>query len=106
MSFERTIQGIGVHVLFGAEWCNECEKLKKYADSILFEREDINVDDDPDIADFANITTLPTLLVYSNSEETKRLVGSASIREEIQPLEYRELADSEKQLQFYDSMDF
>ena len=64
--FSQTILGLNVHVLFGADWCTKCAKLKTYANQIGLERVDVDVDDNPEIADICSIGTLPTLQIWSN----------------------------------------
>ena len=110
--FLETIQRTDSHVLFGAGWCQSCETLKAYADKIKHVRTDIDVDDEPEVAEVAKIAKLPTLQVYDRGEKIKEIVGAAAIREfiNIKPNtiaeEQVELSETEQLFEHLDTIDF
>lgn len=65
-------------VEFSAPWCGYCRRLapvyaavaESYGDRVLFA--DINIDDEPQLAEYEQIELVPTLLVYQNG----RILGT------------------------------
>ena len=70
-----------VLVDFYADWCGPCNAMAPVIEELAKELEGkvkvgkINVDENPDIAVEYNVMSKPTLIVFKNGKEEKRLVG-------------------------------
>lgn len=70
-----------VLVDFYADWCGPCNVMAPVIEELAKELEGkvkvgkINVDENPDIAVEYNVMSIPTLIVFKNGKEEKRLVG-------------------------------
>ena len=70
-----------VLVDFYADWCGPCKMMAPVIEELAKELEGkvkvgkINVDENPDIAVEYNVMSIPTLIVFKNGKEEKRLVG-------------------------------
>ena len=70
-----------VLVDFYADWCGPCNAMARVIEELAKELEGkvkvgkINVDENPDIAVEYNVMSIPTLIVFKNGKEEKRLVG-------------------------------
>ena len=70
-----------VLVDFYADWCGTCNAMAPVIEELAKELEGkvkvgkINVDENPDIAVEYNVMSIPTLIVFKNGKEEKRLVG-------------------------------
>lgn len=70
-----------VLVDFYADWCGPCNAMAPVIEELAKELEEkvkvgkINVDENPDIAVEYNVMSIPTLIVFKNGKEEKRLVG-------------------------------
>lgn len=70
-----------VLVDFYADWCGPCNAMAPVIEELAKELEGkvkvgkINVDENPDIAVEYNVMSIPTLIVFKNEKEEKRLVG-------------------------------
>lgn len=70
-----------VLVDFYADWCGPCNAMAPVLEELAKELEGkvkvgkINVDENPDIAVEYNVMSIPTLIVFKNEKEEKRLVG-------------------------------
>lgn len=73
-----------VLVEFGAPWCSYCRRLapaleqtaQKYQDSIIFGQ--INIDDEPTLAEAEQIEVVPTLLLYQGGRLLDSIVAPES----------------------------
>jgi thioredoxin 1 len=83
-TFDETIRGSSVPVLvdFWAEWCGPCKMIDPVIKEIAAEQDGkltvakLNVDDHGDIAMRYNVMSIPTMIVFQNGAEVKRLVGA------------------------------
>ena len=72
-----------VLVDFYAEWCGPCRMLSPVMIEIASERNDlivgkVNVDDDGDLAYKYDVSSIPTMIVFKDGKEYKRMVGFRS----------------------------
>ena len=70
-----------VLVDFFADWCGPCKMMAPIVEELATELDGkvkvgkINVDENSDIAVEYNVMSIPTLIVFKNGKEEKRLVG-------------------------------
>ena len=70
-----------VLVDFYEDWCGPCNAMAPVIEELAKELGGkvkvgkINVDENPDIAVEYNVMSIPTLIVFKNGKEEKRLVG-------------------------------
>ena len=80
-NFEQTVsQGVAL-VDFYADWCGPCRMLAPVIEEIAEERTDItvgklNISDHPEIAANFGVVSIPTLILFRDGEEQKRIVGA------------------------------
>ena len=70
-----------VLVDFYADWCGPCNAMTPVIEELATELDGkakvgkINVDENSDIAVEYNVMSIPTLIIFQNGKEEKRLVG-------------------------------
>ena len=77
---------------FWAPWCGPCRMVLPVVEEIAEEREDIvvgkvNVDEQPELANQFGVSTIPTLIVFENGQESKRSVGAKNKRAILEMVE-------------------
>jgi thioredoxin 1 len=84
-----------VLVDFWAEWCGPCRMVGPVVEEIATEKAGalkvlkLNVDDNPDTARRYGVMSIPTLMVFSQGDERKRIVGArgkSQLLNEIEPV--------------------
>ena len=78
--FEDALKSGTVLFDFYADWCGPCKMIAPVVEEIAEERTDVkvykvNVDEMPAVAVRLGISSIPTLVVYKNGEESGRLIG-------------------------------
>lgn len=82
-NFEKEVLNSEKPVLvdFFADWCGPCKMMAPIVEELATELEGkakvgkLNVDENSDIAIEYNVMSIPTLIVFKNGKEEKRLVG-------------------------------
>jgi thioredoxin 1 len=83
---------VSVLVDFWAAWCAPCRMVTPILDELAEEYEGkikiakLNVDDNQEIAVKHNILSIPTLILFKDGEEQKRLVGALPKKKMIEEL--------------------
>ena len=93
-TFDETIAGADTPVLvdFWAEWCGPCKMIAPTLAEIATEQKGklaigkLNVDDNPDTARRFDVMSIPTLLVFKDGQQVKRLVGAKGKGQLLQDL--------------------
>jgi thioredoxin len=73
-----------VLVYFNADWCVPCLKLKPIMSELVNDTKDycevlqINTEDNPQVADFYEINSLPMFVLYKNGKKLWENIGSLS----------------------------
>jgi len=83
-----------VLVDFWAEWCGPCRMVGPVVEEIAGEKAGalkvlkINVDDNPNTARKYGVMSIPTLMVFDDGDEKKRIVGArgkSQLLNEVEP---------------------
>lgn len=86
-NFDEKIAGDKLTLVdFSASWCMPCRMFKPIVEQLADEMKDINVynvdiDDAEEIAKRYRIFSVPTLLLFKNSEKIDTSVGMLSLQE-------------------------
>lgn len=75
---------------FNANWCGPCRMLRPTLEELAKEHDDfkivsINIDDEEELAENYNISSIPCLIVFKDGTEIKRSIGLKN-KEEIENL--------------------
>jgi len=67
-------------IFFTAPWCGPCRltvpSIAAVSPDPAITCREVNVDEQPEITEFCEVESIPTILVYQNEKEVERLVGS------------------------------
>ena len=82
-NFEKEVLNSEKPILvdFFADWCGPCKMMAPIVEELATELDGkakvgkLNVDENSDIAVEYNVMSIPTLIVFKNGKEEKRLVG-------------------------------
>ena len=84
-NFEKEVINSGKIVLadFNADWCGPCKMLKpiieEFADNnVEIKVVSINIDNEDELAEKYNVSSIPCLVVFDKGKEIKRKVGLMS----------------------------
>ncbi len=64
---------------FYADWCGPCQMMAPKIDELAAKNEDsvakVDIEEAPQIASQYNVSSIPTFLIFNNSEIKERLIG-------------------------------
>ena len=65
---------------FYADWCGPCKALRPILEELSGEREDVkfvsvNIDDEDELADEYDVSSIPCVMVFKNGQEAARSIG-------------------------------
>ena len=65
---------------FNADWCGPCKMLRPIIDEIAEEKDNvkivsINIDNEDELAEKYNVSSIPCLVLFENGEESRRSIG-------------------------------
>ena len=82
-TFDETVKGADKPEIvdFWAEWCGPCKMIAPVLEELASETDAVqiaklNVDENPDIARRYSVMSIPTLLVFQDGVEKKRIIGA------------------------------
>lgn len=69
-----------VLVDFNANWCGPCKMLRPILEEVAKENDSVkfisvNIDDEDELAEDYNVSSIPCLVVFENGEEKARSIG-------------------------------
>jgi thioredoxin 1 len=93
-TFDEIVSGSDLPVLveFGARWCGPCQMLAPILSELAGEQSAtllvaaIDVDENPETARRYDVMSMPTLLLFVDGQERKRLVGARGKAQLLQAL--------------------
>ena len=73
---------------FNADWCGPCKMLRPILDEVAKDIDNvkivsINIDEEEDLAQNYNVSSIPCLVLFDKGEETKRNIGLIN-KEEVE----------------------
>ena len=81
-TFEAEVRNAAVPVLadFYADWCGPCRMLRPALEQLSEQRSDVkvvavNIDENPDLADDFDVTSIPCVILFKNGAEADRSIG-------------------------------
>ena len=81
-NFEKEVLNSDKKVLadFNADWCGPCKMLKPIVEEFAKDNDEIkvvsiNIDDEDELSEEYNVSSIPCLIVFDKGKETKRNVG-------------------------------
>ena len=94
-TFDEQVLGADKPILvdFWAEWCGPCLRVAPVLEEIAGEQAEqltiakVNVDDNPELAQRYHVMSIPTMLVFSGGEISKKLVGAMGKTQLLQELD-------------------
>jgi thioredoxin 1 len=89
-NFDELIKEGTVLVDFNANWCGPCKMLKPIVEEFAKDNDEIkvvsiNIDDEDELSEKYNVSSIPCLVVFDKGKEIKRNVGLIS-RDDIDTL--------------------
>ena len=77
---------------FWAPWCGPCRVVGPVLEEIAAERDDIkvvklNVDDNPITSAQFQVLSIPTMILFKNGAEAKKIIGAMPKRKIVEQLE-------------------
>ena len=91
-NFEKEVLNSDKKVLadFNADWCGPCKMLKPIVEEFAKDNDEIkvvsiNIDDEDELSEEYNVSSIPCLVVFDKGKETIRNVGLIS-RDDIDTL--------------------
>ena len=63
---------------FNATWCGPCQQMKPHVDKLIKEGysiESVDIDENPTLAESANVRGVPTIAIYENGKLVESIVG-------------------------------
>ena len=94
-SFDEQVNSADSPVVvdFWAEWCGPCKKVApiidelatEHAGSLTFAK--LDIDSNPEVSLRYNVMSIPTLIVFKDGKEAKRLVGAKGKHQLLEELD-------------------